>query len=290
MTKHILITGATSGIGRHAALWLARRGHHIIASGRRQHALDELLVEAKGLQLDVLRLDVTDSDSIQSAAHEVNRLTNGHGLDVLINNAGYGQGGAVLDIDIDAVRRQYETNVFGLLEVTRAFSAKMIHNGSGRIINISSIGGRITFPLLGVYNSTKYAVESLSDALRAELAPLGVQVVIVQPGTIRTRFGSTVNSGLSDDGGRWSELHADSGALIETFERFAPDPTPVSHALARAVESRWPRARYVAPLRDSLAVSLLTSLPTFVLDTMLSRLFGLNKVRRPTPTLVSEAA
>jgi len=289
----ILITGATSGIGRHAALWLAKRGHHVIASGRRQGALNSLVDEAKDLKIDAVRLDVTDSASISAAVAAVDAFTNGRGVDVLINNAGYGQGGAVLDVGIDAVRAQYETNVFGLIEVSKAFAGAMMRRGSGRIINISSIGGRMTFPLLGVYNSTKYAVESLSDAMRNELAPLGVKVILVEPGTIRTNFGSTVTTGLvkDDNGGPWGEIVANSQQILESFERFAPDPTPISKALTRAVESRWPRARYVAPWTDALMLRVVTLvLPTWLVDAAMSRVLGLAKVRRPASRHLTVAA
>ena len=287
----ILITGATSGIGRHAALWLAKRGHRVIATGRRQGALDELVAEAKDLAINAVRLDVTDSASIAAALEAVNGLTEGRGVDVLINNAGYGQGGAVLEVSAEATRAQFDTNVFGLMDVTKAFSAAMIARGSGRIINVSSIGGRLTLPFVGVYNATKYAVESLSDALRMELAPLGIQVVVVEPGGINTNFNETVTSGLSEAGlhGPWAEVQRDSKAVIARFERFAPDPTPISKAFTRAIESRWPRARYTAPFADAMMVHLVTLvLPTWFVDAALSHLMGMNKVRRPTPRLSVE--
>ncbi len=286
----ILITGATSGIGRHAALWLARRGHHIIASGRRQGALDSLVQEAGDLALHAVRLDVTDAASIAAAVAAVDQLTDGRGVDTLINNAGYGQGGAVLDVGIDAIRAQYETNVFGLVEVTRAFAAAMMRRGRGRIINISSIGGRMTFPLLGVYNSTKYAVESLSDAMRAELAPLGIRVILVEPGTIRSNFGSTVATGLQDaHSGPWGDIQARTDELLASFERFAPDPTPISKVLTRAVEASWPRVRYVAPWHDAILLRLATWLPSWVVDAVLGRLMGLHLVRRPSTLLTAVA-
>src|SRR5436190_17151602 len=164
-SKIVFITGATAGIGRTTALYLAKLGHHVIASGRKAGELTKLETEAlgRGGKLDVVTLDVTSADSIAAAVEAVSNLTGGKGPDVLINNAGFGVLGPTSEISEAEMRRQYETNVFGLMNVTRAFLPKMIERRAGRIINISSVGGRVTMPYFGVYNSTKYALESLSD-------------------------------------------------------------------------------------------------------------------------------
>ncbi|MBA2539935.1 MAG: SDR family NAD(P)-dependent oxidoreductase, partial [Deltaproteobacteria bacterium] len=161
--KIILITGATAGIGRITALHLAEQGHHVIATGRKVAELDSLRAQAidkpgsAGGKLDTLQLDVTSAESIATAVRDVATLTSGHGLDVLVNNAGFGVLGPSAEITDSEMRRQYETNVFGLMAVTRAFLPRMLERKSGRIINVSSVGGRITLPYFGVYNSTKYA-------------------------------------------------------------------------------------------------------------------------------------
>ncbi len=274
----ILITGATAGIGRHAALTLARRGHRVIATGRRADALASLQAEAAGLDLHTLRLDVTCDESLREAARAVDALTAGAGVDVLVNNAGYGQLGAVLDVDDARVRAQYETNVFGLLAVTRAFAPAMVRRGRGRVINISSIGGVFTLPLFGVYNSTKYAVESLSDALRRELRPCGVDVVVVEPGTINTAFAATAKASVQPVGSAWADAYAAAQQNYAWAERIAPDPTPISRALVRAIESRRPRARYMTPWRDALLIRLANLLPTRLVDAVAIRFFGLGRV------------
>ncbi len=158
-SKIVLVTGATAGIGRTTALLLARQGHHVIASGRKAAELMTLKGEAAGLRLDTLMLDVTSAPSIAAAVTEVDRLPDGHGVEVLVNNAGYGMLGPTAEISDAEMRRQYDTNVFGLMNVTRAFLPRMRDRRSGRIINVSSVGGRITLPFFGVYNSTKYAVQ-----------------------------------------------------------------------------------------------------------------------------------
>ncbi len=290
--KIILITGATAGIGRHAALTLARRGHTVIATGRREDALASLQIEAVGLNLSTLRLDVTNAESVGNAVASVDAQTSGHGLDVLINNAGYGQLGAVLDVDDARVRAQYETNVFGVLNTVRAFAPAMVRRGSGRILNVSSIGGLFTLPLFGVYNSTKYAVESLSDALRRELRPCGVDVVIIEPGTINTNFSGTAKASVDRSDSAWSDVYTTAENNYAWAERMAPDPTPISHVMTRAIESRRPRARYTTPWRDKLAIQIMNLLPTRLADALASAFFGLAKVdpARVAPVLTTEVA
>jgi len=178
-SKTILITGATAGIGRFTALHLAKLGHHVIASGRKVDELKKLKAEAGSLDLDTVILDVTSATSIAAAVVEVDGMTKGKGPDILVNNAGFGILGPTSEISESEMRRQYETNVFGLMNVTRAFLPKMMERRAGRIINVSSVGGRMTLPYFGVYNSTKYAVESLSDALRYELRPFNIDVAIL---------------------------------------------------------------------------------------------------------------
>src|SRR5579871_1628690 len=177
-TQTILITGATSGIGRETALYLARRGHRVIASGRNREQLASLKEEAAGAALETVRLDVCDAQSIAEAAKEVERTTGGRGIDALVNNAGFGFAVAADEMTDADLRAQFETNVFGLMAMVRAFVPQMRARGRGRIVNVSSVGGRVTLPFFGAYNATKYAVESLSDAMRIELKPFGVDVAI----------------------------------------------------------------------------------------------------------------
>ena len=247
-SKIVLVTGATSGIGRTTALHLAKQGHHVIASGRRAGELLALKTEAAGLRLDTLVLDVTSKESIHAAVAEVERLTSGRGLDVLLNNAGFGVLGPSSEISDAEMRRQYDTNVFGLMAVTRAFLPRMRERGAGRIVNVSSVGGRITLPFFGVYNSTKYAVESLSDALRYELRPFGIDVVLVEPGVIRTNFESTAVADMKQYANTpygYSLTKYDE--ISKMADKVAAEPIVIAKAIARAVNARRPAARYVAP-------------------------------------------
>lgn len=265
-SKTVLITGATAGIGRMTALHLAQQGHRVIATGRKVAELAKLKAEAVGT-LDTLVLDVTSAESIAAAVTAVAQLTNGQGLDVLVNNAGFGVLGPTSEISDAEMRRQYETNVFGLMAVTRAFLPKMQEKRAGRIINVSSVGGLITLPFFGVYNSTKYAVESLSDALRYELRPFGIDVSLIEPGVIRTNFEATAVGNLAAfDNTPYAQAMAKYEQMSKTADRFASNPIVIAKAIARAVNARRPSARYVAPRTTSMIVWMSAVLPTRVWD------------------------
>jgi short-subunit dehydrogenase len=288
-TKIVLITGATAGIGRITALHLAKLGHHVIASGRKVAELAKLKDEATGLRLDTLVLDVTSSTSIADAVREVDRLTDGHGLDVLVNNAGFGVLGPTSEISDAEMRRQYETNVFGLMNVTRAFLPRMRERRAGRIINVSSMGGRITLPYFGVYNSTKYAVESLSDALRYELRPFGIDVALIEPGVIRTNFEATAVSNLEAlKDTPYAVAFAEYEQMSRQADRFASNPIVIAKAIARAVAARRPAARYVAPFSTNVALWMSALLPRRVWDWAMRKIARLEPKKlgldaRPTP-------
>jgi short-subunit dehydrogenase len=266
MSKIVLITGATAGIGRTTALHLAEQGHHVIATGRRSPELAQLKAEARGT-LDTLLLDVTNPASIASAVSAVEALTSGHGIDVLVNNAGFGVLGPTMELSDSEMRRQYETNVFGLMNVTRAFLPRMVERRSGRIINLSSVVGRLTLPYFGVYSSTKYAVESLSDALRYELRPFGIDVTLIEPGATRTNFEATAAKSihtLTDS--RYARALEKYEELSKRVDKLASNPIVVANAIARAVNARRPAARYVAPFSNTLFILLSRITPTRLWD------------------------
>ncbi|MEO6772706.1 MAG: SDR family oxidoreductase [Kofleriaceae bacterium] len=276
-SKTVLITGATAGIGRFTALHLAKLGHHVIASGRKLDQLEQLKAEAASYQLDILLLDVTSATSIAAAVVEIDGLTEGRGPDVLVNNAGFGILGPTSEISDPEMRRQYETNVFGLMNVTRAFLPRMMERRAGRIINVSSVGGRITLPYFGVYNSTKYAVESLSDALRYELRPFNIDVAMIEPGIIRTNFEATAVSGLGQFATTPYGLAVRKYEEMSKFaDKFASNPIVIAKAITRAVQARRPAARYVAP-RSQHAIFLASALlPRRVWDWAMRKVGNLN--------------
>ncbi len=266
-SKIVLITGATAGIGRMTALHLAKQGHHVIATGRKTAELAQLKAEAGALKLDTLALDVTSASSIASAVSAVAALTGGKGLDVLVNNAGFGVLGATSEISDSEMRRQYETNVFGLMAVTRAFLPAMRDRRAGRVINVSSVGGRITLPYFGVYNSTKYAVEALSDALRYELRPFGIDVTLIEPGVIRTNFEATAVANLSAmQNTPYAAAMSKYEEMSKMADRFASNPIVIAKAIARAVKARRAPARIVAPWSTNFVLFFRAIAPTFVWD------------------------
>ena len=276
----ILLTGASAGIGHATALALAASGHRVIAAARRTAALEALAAQSPAIV--PLRLDLADPASIAAALREVDRITEGRGVDVLVNNAGYATAGALAELSDADLRAQFETNVFGLMTLTRGVLPAMLERRAGRIINVSSVSGRIPAPVLGAYHASKYALEALSDALRMEVASFGVQVVIVEPGTIRTEFasrtlGEATRARRAES--RYAAIYARAAELEARFERMAATPAPVVRAIVRAIESRRPAARYVAPRRFLALIALVKLLPTCWVDAAMRRAFGLTRAQ-----------
>ena len=245
----VLITGCSSGIGEAMALMLVRAGHTVYATARRPETLADL--EIAGAK--ILALDVTSEESMAAAVKAVEDV---HGsVGTLINNAGFGEYGPIEETDLGRVRAMFETNVFGLARLTQLVLPGMRRAGRGRIINISSMGGRIVFPVGGYYHASKYAVEAISDALRVEVKPFGLDVVVVEPGLIRTRFESRVHEGIAADSGLGQEQSAYAGLLAAnaraTTENYADTnklavgPDAVAKVVLKAVEADRPRTRYV---------------------------------------------
>jgi NAD(P)-dependent dehydrogenase (short-subunit alcohol dehydrogenase family) len=278
--QSILITGATSGIGRDAALRLARAGHLVLAGGRRADAL-AALARVAGDRLEPVVLDVTDPASVEAARALVERRTGGRGLDVLVNNAGYALPGPLEMLAERDLRELFETNVFGLLAVTRAFLPPMRERGRGRVVNVGSIMGRVPMPLLGAYNASKHAVVAISDALRMELAPFGVTVVLVEPGAIRTGFSARALAGLApyrDPASPYAAALAGAGPAWSRVYRLAPGPAGAGRAIARAATADRPAPRYVVPARNRLVVAALAALPTAAADAAKRRIMALPAV------------
>src|SRR6478672_645414 len=192
--KVVLITGCSSGIGHETARHLAQHGHTVYATARRPEAIEDL--RSDGCR--TLACDVTDEASMRACVEVVTEAEGAVGA--LVNNAGYSQSGALETVPMESLRRQFETNVFGLVRMCQLVLPGMREARRGRIVNLSSIGGRMTFPGGGAYHATKHAVEALSDALRYEVRGFGVDVVVIEPGLIKTRFGETAAGSIGDAG------------------------------------------------------------------------------------------
>ncbi len=246
-SQAVLITGCSSGIGRATAERLAGRGFAVYATARRLESLAGL--EALGCR--ILALDVTDEASMQAAVAVV---TAEHGaVGALVNNAGYSQSGAIEEVPLEDVRRQFETNVFGLVRMCQLVLPGMRAQQSGRIVNVSSMGANFTFPGGGLYHATKYAVEAISDALRFEVAGFGIHVVIVQPGLIRTRFAEAAGDAIQSSTpaeGPYAEFNAAvAGTTKSVYERgplarLGGGPETVARTIERAITTKSPKIRY----------------------------------------------
>ncbi|MBP6010839.1 MAG: SDR family oxidoreductase [Alphaproteobacteria bacterium] len=277
----VLITGASAGIGRATAIKLAAQGHHVIAAARNLAALEHIKRTAKG-KVDVLALDVTSQESVDAAKAEVPSLVGQDGLDVLINNAGYALTGPLEQVTDADLKAQFETNVFGPMRMVRAFLPQMRERRRGRIINISSVVGRLALPFFGPYNSTKHAIEALSDALRNELRPFGIEVVIIEPGAINTGFGEIERKSLETyaTGSPYAEQVKKVMAFQRELHPNAAKPETAAAAIVRAVEARKPRARYVVPFLPNRAfIALAEFLPTEASDAVIQNITGLRGVR-----------
>jgi NAD(P)-dependent dehydrogenase (short-subunit alcohol dehydrogenase family) len=246
-SRAVLITGCSSGIGAATAARLAGAGWTVYATARRPETLAEL--EAKGCK--TLALDVTDEASCRAAVEAVEAAEGAVG--VLVNNAGYSQSGAVESIPVERVRAQFETNVFGMLTMCRVVLPKMREQRWGKVVNISSMGGEFVFPGGGVYHATKYAIEALSDALRYEVAGFGVDVIIIQPGLIKSPFAERTVAeidAVAGDAGPYEEFNravatASTGAYQDgVLAKLGGPPEDVAAVIEKAISAARPRPRY----------------------------------------------
>jgi NAD(P)-dependent dehydrogenase (short-subunit alcohol dehydrogenase family) len=238
-----LITGCSTGFGRALADAVLAKGDRLIATARKPEQLQDLVASYRG-QVHPLSLDVTDLDNIRSAVTEAKDVFGR--IDVLVNNAGYGALGAIEEVSDEAIRRQYDTNVFGTLNMMRAILPIMRQQRRGHILNLSSVGGMVSFAATGIYCSTKFAVEGLSEALSKEVAPLGIKVTIVEPGAFRTDFNGR---SLSIPEQQIDDYAETTGKFLQWSQQMdgkqPGDPEKAAQAMIRVVESDEPPLRLV---------------------------------------------
>jgi len=270
MDKTAFVTGASAGIGEATARALLAAGYRVFAGARR---LDRMAgLAAAGATL-LLKLDLTDDASIVAA---VNTIKNeARRIDVLVNNAGYGSYGALEDVPLDEGRRQFEVNVFGLARLCQLVLPMMRAQKSGKIVNVTSIGGKIWEPLGAWYHATKFAVEGLSDCLRVEAAPFGVDVIVIEPGAIRTEWAGIARDGLlqMSGGSAYAELakrHARMLATADTSSLASP-PEVVARTIVRAVTARRPKTRYATGGGARTILFLRKILPDRMFDRLIWR-------------------
>lgn len=262
-----LVTGASAGIGKAIARRLLSDGWKVYGGARRVEKMAEL--EAEGGR--ALALDVTDEESMRTAVRSL--LRDEGRIDALVNSAGYGSYGALEDVDLDEARRQFEVNVFGLIRMIQLVLPTMRGQGSGTIVNISSMGGRIWMPVGGWYHATKHALEVLSDALRLEVRPFGIDVVVIQPGAIESEWAEVAAETLEEQAGEtvYGDLTRSMGALLDYDD--AADPGVVADAVSQAVNTTRPRRRYTIPFQAKLLVFLRWLLPEWAWDRIVLAIF-----------------
>jgi NADP-dependent 3-hydroxy acid dehydrogenase YdfG len=275
----VLITGCSSGIGYATAERLLNDGYTVVATARRPDSIAGLA--AKGAT--TLALDVTDESSMSAAVQQV---TDAHGgVGVLINNAGYSQSGAVESVPLDDIRRQFETNVFGLIHMCQLVLPGMRERGAGTIVNLGSMGGRLTFPGGGIYHATKYAVEAISDALRFEVRGFGVDVVLIEPGLIVTNFGEaaagSVGAADSEADGPYADFNrhvatATAGVYRGPMAKLGGGPEVVAATIAKALTAKRPKPRYAVTPSAHLLIGHRRFTPDRLWDLMMRSQF-------PTP-------
>lgn len=269
-SRAVLITGCSSGIGRSSAELLAEQGWEVYATARRPDAIADL--EAKGCR--TLALDVTDEKSMVAAVRAVEEE---HGaVGALVNNAGYGLHGAVESTSLDDARRQFDTNFFGLVRLTQLVLPAMRKQRRGRIVNMSSMGGKLTFPGGGFYHASKHAVEALSDALRYEVRPFGIDVVVVEPGLIKTEFvGNAVDTVDTDDEvyGAFNEGIARriESAYDGPLAKAAVGPEAVARVVAKSLSATRPKTRYIVTPGARMMLVVRRLLPDRAFDAVLRR-------------------
>jgi NAD(P)-dependent dehydrogenase (short-subunit alcohol dehydrogenase family) len=257
-SRAVLITGCSSGIGRASALRLARSGWTVYASARRVESIADLADAG----CRTLTLDVTDEASMRAAVESVERAEGAVG--VLVNNAGYSQSGAIETVPMEAVRRQFETNLFGPVLLAQLVLGKMRAQHWGKIVNVGSMGGRLTFPGAGHYHATKYALEAISDSLRFEVRGFGIDVILLEPGLITTEFGEAASAAVSDLGGSQDDPYASfNAAVVELtnnayagpMRRLGAGPERVASVLERAITRSHPPARITITASAKLSIA-----------------------------------
>lgn len=262
-----LVTGASGkGIGRHSARALRAAGLHVWAGARRPEAMEELRAEG----FDAVHVDLNDAASLERAVETIGRI------DVLVNNAAYGLLGPIEELDMDAFRRQLETNVVGLVRLTQRVLPGMRERGVGRIVNVGSMGGELVVPLGGAYHASKYALEAITDALRMETCAFGLRVSLIQPGAVKTAFGDVADAALHAQGPYASMIAAYQRLIQQTWRegRFAISPEAVARAVVHAATAKRPKTRYRVGLQAKLLVHLRHLVTDGTWDVAMMRMFG----------------
>ena len=246
MEKVALVTGSSSGIGLETSLSLARNGFHTFATMRDLNRDEEIkeVVRKENLNVEILQLDVDNEESVNEVINTI--MERKARIDVLINNAGYGMWGTVEDVSINEFKEQFETNFFSIIRLIHRVAPIMRKQGSGDIVNISSVAGRIGFPVSPAYISSKFALEGLSESLRFELMPFGVNVIIIEPGVIKTNFFNSMKlAKKSNQDSEYKEITEKVISGVKMMAEMGTHPKEVADAVVKALKEENPHPRYV---------------------------------------------
>lgn len=269
MTKTILITGAGSGIGKETAIYFQSKGWNVAATMRSPQKEKDLKGSSR---LKIIALDVTDSESIRKGI-EATIAAFGK-IDILLNNAGYGMVGVMEYADKESIRHQFDVNVFGLFEVTKQVLPHFRKQRAGRIINISSMGGRVTFPLFSYYHATKFAVEGYSESLNYELNPLGIDVKLVEPGGVQTDFAGRSMNFIKGDDPDYNDIQTKlKAALDNPGSAFPSKPQDVAKTIYQAATSKSKKMRYLVGRDAKMMVTIKKLLGTGIFQKMVKRFY-----------------
>ena len=281
--KSVLITGATDGLGKALALLLAQRGYRVFAAGRSPEKLAQLdaLAREKKLLLESIALDVCSDDSVQHAISDI--FAKAGAIDVLVNNAGVNYTAAVEDLSMEDWHAQFETNLFGVLRVTRAVLPQMRERRSGRILMMSSLSGLVTPPTQGAYSSSKHALEGLSNALRMELYPFGIDVVLIEPGYIVTgiqKAAAALSKAYVQKAGPYAPLYARFFASVnETRAKSRTTPEDCAQVMLHAIETPRPKPRYGVTSLSPFVKWSKRLLTDSAMDAVFRRRYGITRER-----------
>ncbi len=279
----VIITGASAGIGEAASYMLAREGALIVLVARRRERLEQMKgeIEASGGSALAIPADITRDEDRERIVRETLGMTGR--IDALVNNAGYGQRGPIEMVPIENIRRNFETNLFSLIALTQLVIPIMRKQRSGRIVNVSSVAGRVARPLSSVYDATKHALEAVSDGLRGELAPFGIKVVVIEPGFIVTEFlqvANEVSKPIVEKESPYAPFYENFKQGYERMRRMAGKPDDIAELIMRSLTSEHPRPRYAAPRHARLAIAAKRFLPERLFDYVLNRQAGIKPLQK----------
>ena len=289
-----IVTGASAGIGEATARLLAREGASVVIVARRKERLDALKqeIEQRGGRALTIAADVTSAEDRERIVQET--LSQFGRIDALVNNAGYGQRGPIELVPIDAIRQNFETNLFSLIALTQLVIPILRRQQSGRIVNISSVAGRVARPLSSVYDATKHALEAISDGLRGELAPFGIKVVIIEPGFIITEFLGVANEiaqPITEQESPYKPFFEGFAEGYKRMRKMAGRPEDIAELVFKALSLENPRSRYAAPRHAKLAIAAKRWLPARLFDYILDRQAGIDREKlNRNATRASQAA